>query len=261
MPVSPTPDVRNCVFLFRCCSSKSTVWCGWPMLNGVRLTSGIDGPPAAVVAVPWSRIVVPCGMEASRAIVAGSCGSVVDGMLIHTPGSICSPAGAPLTSTLASDLLQVRQPMHEDLALDQAAVRDLPVNDLQVDPVAGHVQLEEMVRRAPMRAPDGIEALAAPVSGETSERAQPGGRRGSGRGGSWRRSSLVVVQRLEGKVCGQFHDFPPARRGSPVSPRGHCSPVQDDGSWVRAARQWISSRLAGRCEPRIAWCRRVHDGH
>ena len=74
------------------------------MANGVRLTSGIEGPPAAVVAVPWTRIVVPCGMEAIRAIVAGSCGSVVGGMLIHTPGSICSPAGAPLTSTLASEI-------------------------------------------------------------------------------------------------------------------------------------------------------------
>jgi hypothetical protein len=45
---------------------------------------------------------VPCGIEASRAIVAGSCGSVVAGMLIQIPGSMCSPAGAPLTFTLAS---------------------------------------------------------------------------------------------------------------------------------------------------------------
>ena len=90
--------------LFRCCSSKSTVWVGWPMLNGVRLTLGIDGPPAAVAPVPWTRIVVPCGMEASRAMVVGSCGSVVGGTLTHTPGSICSPAGAPLTFTLASEI-------------------------------------------------------------------------------------------------------------------------------------------------------------
>jgi hypothetical protein len=65
-----------------------------------------------------------------------------------------------------------------------------------------------------MRPPDGIEAPAAPAPGQTSKRAQPLARRDGGQ----RRSSLIVVQRLEGKVCGQFHDFPSARRGSPVSP-------------------------------------------
>jgi hypothetical protein len=33
-----------------------------------------------------------------------------------------------------------------------------------VDRVVGHVQLDEMVRRAGICAPDGIEALGAPVS-------------------------------------------------------------------------------------------------
>ena len=104
MPVSPTPEVRNGVVWFRCCSAKSSVWFRLPMVNGVRLTLGIEGPPAAVVAVPWIRIVVPCGMEAIRVMAAGSCGSVRGGMLIHTPGSICSPAGAPPTVTLASEI-------------------------------------------------------------------------------------------------------------------------------------------------------------
>jgi hypothetical protein len=43
------------------------------------------------------------------------------------------------------DLLQVRQPLHEDVTLDQAPVRDIPADDLQVDLVIGHVQLKEMV--------------------------------------------------------------------------------------------------------------------
>src|SRR5215472_6406863 len=87
MPVSPTPDVRNTfLVLSSCCSSNLMVLCGWPMKNGVRLTLGIEGPPAAVVTVPWIKIVVPCGMEPSRATVVGSCGSVSGGTWIHTPG-------------------------------------------------------------------------------------------------------------------------------------------------------------------------------
>ena len=52
MPVSPTPEVRNGVVWFRCCSGKSMVWFGWSMVNGVRLMFGIEGPPGVVVATP-----------------------------------------------------------------------------------------------------------------------------------------------------------------------------------------------------------------
>ena len=71
-------------------------------MNGVIETLGMDGGPDVVFAVPWARIVVPCGIEASRAIVATSLGAVVTGMFSHSPGSKCSPAGAPLTITLMS---------------------------------------------------------------------------------------------------------------------------------------------------------------
>src|SRR5215813_9860403 len=94
IPVSPAPLVRNGVGVPRCCSGKSILSAevgGWPRLsgNGLMLTVGMVGPPALVWAVPWSRIVVPCGMDASRATVRGSLGSLVCGTVIHTPGSKC----------------------------------------------------------------------------------------------------------------------------------------------------------------------------
>src|SRR5499427_2623854 len=89
MPVSPAPLVRNWVAVLRVCSGKLIVWAGWPIVKGLMLTSGMAGPPAAVWAVPWTKIVVPCGMDASRATVRGSLGSLVCGTVTHRPGSKC----------------------------------------------------------------------------------------------------------------------------------------------------------------------------
>ena len=50
-------------------------------------TGSICGPPATVKEVPWASMVVPCGMEAMRTIVAPSSGTVVAGTLSQTPGS------------------------------------------------------------------------------------------------------------------------------------------------------------------------------
>ena len=76
----------------RVCSGKSIVWAGWPIAKGLMLTSGMVGAPAAVWAVPWSKIVVPCGMDAMRATVRGSWGSLVPGTVTHRPGSKCCGA-------------------------------------------------------------------------------------------------------------------------------------------------------------------------
>ena len=62
------------------------------MLNGLMLTFGMDGAAFDVLAVPWARIAVPCGMEARRATVGTSLGSVVLGITTHMPGSMCRPA-------------------------------------------------------------------------------------------------------------------------------------------------------------------------
>src|SRR5215475_10192871 len=88
-PVSPAPLVRNWVALVRVCSSKRIVEAGWPIEKGLMPTFGMDGAPAAVWAVPWSRIVVPCGMDARRATVRGSWGSLVFGTVTQRPGSKC----------------------------------------------------------------------------------------------------------------------------------------------------------------------------
>ena len=47
------------------------------MVNGLMLVFGMCGAPADVVAVPWARIVVPCGIEARRATVGTTLGSLV----------------------------------------------------------------------------------------------------------------------------------------------------------------------------------------
>ena len=58
------------------------------MKNGVISTVGIVGGPAAVVEVPWARIVVPWGIDAIRVSDGvGTAGSVVAGTLSQIPGS------------------------------------------------------------------------------------------------------------------------------------------------------------------------------
>src|SRR5215510_8334233 len=89
MPVSPAPLVRNWVGVPRSCSGKLIGWVGWPSGKGLMLMLGMVGAPAEVWAVPWSKIVVPCGMDASRDTVRGSWGSLVAGTVTHTPGSKC----------------------------------------------------------------------------------------------------------------------------------------------------------------------------
>src|SRR5205085_11759440 len=80
-PVSPAPEVRNWVLLVSVCSSKSISLPvpGWPMGKGLMLVLGMVGAAFAVLAVPWARIVVPCGIEASRHTVGSTLGSVVCG--------------------------------------------------------------------------------------------------------------------------------------------------------------------------------------
>ena len=209
------------------------------MLKGVRPTAGIEGPPAAVVAVPWTRIVVPCGMEASRAMVVGSCGSVVGGMLIHTPGSICSPAGAPLTSTLASEIccryvspcmtiwawtrprfgicpLMTSRSIWSLVTFSSRKWSDAPLCGRQMALKPWPLQLPARPASGP--SPAGAAAAAG--------------------------VPVVVVQRLEGKVCGQFHDSPSARAAHPC-PEAIAELIDNlitvclmnDGSCVPAARQ------------------------
>ena len=194
------------------------------MVNGVRLTAGIEGPPAAVVAVPWTRIVVPCGMEASRAMVAGSCGSVVGGMLIHTPGSICSPAGAPLTSTLASEICcRYVSPCMKIWAWTRPR--------FGICPLMTSRSIWSLVTFSSRKWSDaplcGRQMALKPWPLQFPARPASGPSPWSGSGGRRRRSSLVVVQRLEGKVCGQFHDFPLSETWLTREPRGHCNPVQN----------------------------------
>ena len=58
-----------------------------PIGNGRMLTGLMTGPPLTVRAVPWAFTVVPCGMDAMRATVAGSAGLVVTGTVTQHPGS------------------------------------------------------------------------------------------------------------------------------------------------------------------------------
>jgi hypothetical protein len=55
--------------------------------NGRMLTGLMTGPPLTSRAVPWAFTVVPCGMDAMRATVAGSAGLVVTGTVTQNPGS------------------------------------------------------------------------------------------------------------------------------------------------------------------------------
>src|SRR5580704_364214 len=91
-PVRPMPEVRKLVFVVRVCSGKSNSGVGWPMVNGLMLVFGMAGATAEVLAVPWATIVVPCGMEASRATVGTTLGLLVFGTATHRPGSMCRPA-------------------------------------------------------------------------------------------------------------------------------------------------------------------------
>jgi hypothetical protein len=56
------------------------------------LTLGIEGAVADVLAVPWAKIVVPCGMDARRATVGASLGAG-DQMIALRPEII--PGSAP----------------------------------------------------------------------------------------------------------------------------------------------------------------------
>ena len=51
------------------------------------------GFPVTVDDFPWASIVVPCGIDAIRTSVPPSCGSVVAGTAIHSPGSKWMPMG------------------------------------------------------------------------------------------------------------------------------------------------------------------------
>src|SRR3954462_8152666 len=90
--------VRSCGM--REVSSEAAVWLGTldgprsSVKSGVILTAGISGAPAIVVAMPSALIVVPWGMDAMRATVRGSFGSVVLGMVSHIPGSRWIPTVA-----------------------------------------------------------------------------------------------------------------------------------------------------------------------
>src|SRR5215467_12124570 len=248
MPVSPTPEVRNGVVWFRCCSGKSMVWFGWPTVNGVRLMFGIEGPPGVVVATPWIRIVVPCGMEAIRVTAAGSCGSVRGGMLIHTPGSICSPAGTPSTVTLASEICC--RYVSPDMKICPWTRPRFGISPLMTsrsiwslvtfssrkwsdDPLCGRqMALKPRPLQFPTRPASGPRPTVAVIDGGAP-------------------SSLPSGWKTKPEASSMIS--PSARRGSPVSLRGpatlrrihrqFCSPVitgclVDDGSRVRTARQW-----------------------
>src|SRR5437667_862090 len=78
MPVSPAPEVRKLLGVARVCSGKSILLPGLPIGKGLMLMSGMVGA-VDVPEVPWATIVVPCGMDARRATVRGSLGSVVIG--------------------------------------------------------------------------------------------------------------------------------------------------------------------------------------
>jgi hypothetical protein len=85
------------VLVMRCpamavCGTVLIVWPGGPMVKGAMPMFGRLGPAPAELAVPWATIVVPCGIEASRATAAASLGLAVLGMFTHRPGSMCRPA-------------------------------------------------------------------------------------------------------------------------------------------------------------------------
>ncbi len=61
---------------------------GLPPMNGVMSMAAMVGLPATGgSAVPCAVIVVPCGIDAMRATVNGSCGLVVAGTASQMPGS------------------------------------------------------------------------------------------------------------------------------------------------------------------------------
>jgi hypothetical protein len=65
--VKPWPLVRKFVVVAKFCSGNGVAKVGLPIEKGLRLMTGIDGPPLASLATPCARMVVPCGIEASRA--------------------------------------------------------------------------------------------------------------------------------------------------------------------------------------------------
>src|SRR5450755_1510924 len=88
-------------FGIRAVLSSVAIWLGngifftglLPITNGVMSTGGMTGFPAAVDEVPWASIVVPCGIDAMRAMVAPSAGLVVGGTASQIPGSKWMPTG------------------------------------------------------------------------------------------------------------------------------------------------------------------------
>src|SRR5580704_15934859 len=66
---------------------------GLPITVGVMSTTGIVGFPVVVEKVPWASTVVPWGIDAMRATVAPSAGSVVTGTDSQIPGSKWMPTG------------------------------------------------------------------------------------------------------------------------------------------------------------------------
>src|SRR5262245_38467502 len=110
------------------------------------------------------------------------------------------------------DLLQVVQAVQADVVLQQATVGYLPQGKTELEFLTGQVEFEEVVLpRCVVGPPDDVEAPAFPLSVEPGERAEwtrrccrRGGRdwfSGCSRLFDWR-------QRIEGKLCGRFHDPP-----------------------------------------------------
>ena len=62
------------------------------MGNGTVFSGGISAGPSGTTdcACPTAQTELPWGIVDSRAMLASAAGSVVAGMLSHTPGSMCS---------------------------------------------------------------------------------------------------------------------------------------------------------------------------
>jgi hypothetical protein len=97
-------EVRNWLGTPRLVSGKETGECGGAIENGVMSTDVIGGALLITGRVlPCATSVVPCGMLAILATVAGSCGLSVGGVLTQSPDSIWMPACFPFgPSTFAS---------------------------------------------------------------------------------------------------------------------------------------------------------------